>query len=144
VPDAGGPPAEQLRAFIAAIAGHATRRPHFPPIWLRELAEGGRHLDPSVLALMQRVLRVLASILTAGRREGLFRPVPPLLPQMGIGGPLLLFTAAIPLRKRWRGPAPFPGEGLTPDAAVKYVQEASLAAIAMPRIHRSRMPRRRS
>lgn len=132
VPAAGGPPDAQLRAFIAAIARSAVAQPHFPPIWLRELAEGGRHVDQSVLALMQRVLRTLAGILTAGQRAGLFRPVHPLIAQMGIVGPLLLFTAWTPLRKRWQGPAPFPADGLTREAALAYVQEAALAALSRP------------
>src|SRR6187431_543996 len=46
---AGGSPEEQLRAFIVAIAEGAATRPHFPAIWLREMAEGGRHLDDSVI-----------------------------------------------------------------------------------------------
>src|SRR4051794_36913709 len=33
-------PAEKVRRYVEAIAGEALARPHFPPIWLRELAEG--------------------------------------------------------------------------------------------------------
>src|SRR5437899_7800271 len=33
-------PEEKIRAYIAAIAAEAQARPHFPPIWLREIAEG--------------------------------------------------------------------------------------------------------
>src|SRR5687767_8419116 len=38
-------PADKIRAFVAAIAIEAEARPHFPPIWFREIAEGGAHLD---------------------------------------------------------------------------------------------------
>ena len=38
-------PADKLTQFVAAIAAAAEARPHFPPIWLREIAEGGDHLD---------------------------------------------------------------------------------------------------
>ena len=31
----------QVRGFIAAIAAEALTRPHFPAIWLREIADGG-------------------------------------------------------------------------------------------------------
>jgi TetR/AcrR family transcriptional regulator len=143
VPAAGAAPDVQLRAFVAAIAQSAVARPHFPAIWLRELAEGGRHLDQSVLALMQRVLRTLIAILQAGEREGLFRPVHPLMAQMGIVGPLLLFNASTPLRKRWRG-AGVPAAGLTQDAALAYVQEAALAALAPRPVARRLSSRRHS
>jgi AcrR family transcriptional regulator len=130
VPSAGGPPDVQLRAFIAAIAESAVSRPHFAPMWLRELAEGGRHLDAAVLAQMQRVLRTLGAILAAGERDGLFRPVHPVLAQMGIVGPLLLFSASTPLRARWAGRVPGLPRGADAAAAVTYVQESALAALS--------------
>src|SRR6188474_1140664 len=37
-------PEEKLRQFVAAIADAAEARPHFPPIWFREIAEEGAHL----------------------------------------------------------------------------------------------------
>ena len=33
-------PAERIRAMVEAIAREAEARPHFPAIWLREIAEG--------------------------------------------------------------------------------------------------------
>src|SRR5215468_6891217 len=38
-------PAEKIRRYVAAIAAEADARPLFPPIWLREIAEGGEHID---------------------------------------------------------------------------------------------------
>src|SRR6187402_1766952 len=43
-------PADKVRAFVDAIATEAEARPHFPPIWFREIAEGGAHLDEGTLA----------------------------------------------------------------------------------------------
>src|SRR3954465_13516526 len=37
------PPDAKIRGYIHAIAAAADARPHFPPIWLREIAEGGEH-----------------------------------------------------------------------------------------------------
>ena len=39
-------PEDKIRAFVDAFATEAEARPHFPPIWFREIAEGGAHLDP--------------------------------------------------------------------------------------------------
>src|SRR4051812_16203936 len=37
----GAPAADKLRAFVEAIAIEAEAREQFPPIWFREVAEGG-------------------------------------------------------------------------------------------------------
>ena len=108
-----GDPEARLRAFIAAVANSAVSRPHFPAIWLREMADGGRHLDEPVIAQMRRVMETLAGVLDAGRKAGLFRDVPPLVAQMGIVGPLLFFAASAPARERLRDRAPFSSAGLT-------------------------------
>src|SRR6187455_2351332 len=43
-------PPGKIRAFVEAIAVEAEARPHFPPIWFREIAEGGAHLDDSTVS----------------------------------------------------------------------------------------------
>lgn len=126
----GHPPEDRLHAFVAAIATSAVARPYFPPIWLREIAEGGRHVDASILLQMHRVMRTLMAILATGRRLGRFREVPPLLAQMAIVGPLLLFAASAPVRERLRGRSPFAGAKLTRRAVIDYVQTSTLAALA--------------
>jgi TetR/AcrR family transcriptional regulator len=133
VPAAGGTPEQQLRAFIAAVSSSAVARPHFPPIWLRELAEGGRHLDASVLAQMGRVIGTLVRILRAGVESGVFREVHPIIAQMGIVAPLLLFSASAPARERLKAISPLPMTGLTHSAVLAYVQDATLAALASRR-----------
>lgn len=126
----GRSPETQIQAFIAAIASHAVTKPHFPAIWLREIAEGGRHVDASVMAEAHRVLATLARILDAGRQSGRFRDVAPLIVQMAIVSPLLLFQASAPVRARLRGRLPFARPGLTLDTVIEYVSGATLAGLA--------------
>jgi TetR/AcrR family transcriptional regulator len=99
---AAGPltPEEKIRGFIEAIAAAGEARPHFPPIWLRELAEGGAHVDEATLAYVRDVLQALGGILQEGRRAGRFQPVNPLLIHIGIVAPLMLFLATAPLREK--------------------------------------------
>jgi TetR/AcrR family transcriptional regulator len=59
---AGGTPEVQLRGFIHAIADQGVARPHFPSMWLREIAEGGRHVDDALVMQMRRVIETLAAI----------------------------------------------------------------------------------
>jgi TetR/AcrR family transcriptional regulator len=125
----GGDPEDQLRAFVAAVAGSAVTRPHFPSIWLREMAEGGRHLDESVVAQMRRVMMTLAGILAAGEQAGAFRHIHPLIAQMNIVAPLLFFAASAPVRARLRDRAPFPIADVTAAAVLEHVQNATLSAL---------------
>jgi AcrR family transcriptional regulator len=129
VREAGGPPPDQLRAFIAAIAAAAVTRPHFPSIWLREMAEGGRHLDESVIAEMRRVMQTLGGILESGRRVGVFRDVNPFVAQIGIVAPLLLFTASASVRKRFKDQAPYPIADIPSHSVIEYVQAMTLASL---------------
>src|SRR5215471_5000579 len=59
-------PSEKIRRYVAAIAGEAEARPHFPPIWLREIAEGGAHLDVTTVRDVGEVLGSLRAILDEG------------------------------------------------------------------------------
>ena len=60
------PPTEKIRAYIDAIAAEAEARPHFPPIWLREIAEGGGHLDAATIGYVRDVLAALGGIIAEG------------------------------------------------------------------------------
>jgi AcrR family transcriptional regulator len=93
-------PEEKVRRFVDAIAIEAEARPHFPPIWFREIADGGKHLDEPTLMEIAGIVRVLAGCIGEGVRTGAFKPVDPLLVHAGIVAPLLLFFASTPLRAR--------------------------------------------
>jgi AcrR family transcriptional regulator len=93
-------PEEKVRRFIRAIATEAEARPHFPPIWFREIADGGAHLDDATLGEIAGIVRTLAGFIAEGVRTGRFKPIDPLLVHGGIVGPLLLFFASAPLRER--------------------------------------------
>jgi AcrR family transcriptional regulator len=123
---------EQLCRFIDAVAREAVARPTFPAIWLREIAEGGRHLDATVVGALRRVLSTLAAILDDGCREGRFRPISPLVVQISIVAPLMFFAASAPFRERITRllPAPIPSPDL-PDM-IAHVQAATLAVLRAP------------
>jgi TetR/AcrR family transcriptional regulator len=123
------PPEEKVRRFIEAIAAEGEARPHFPPIWLREIAEGGAHVDEATLAYVRHVLRTLTGILEEGRRAGRFHPANPLLIHVGIVAPLMLFLATGPLRRRLGRAAP---RGVAPIARadlVRHIQRLTLAVL---------------
>src|SRR5262245_38031233 len=122
-------PEHKLEQFVAAIAEAAEARPHFPPIWFREIAEEGAHLGPATMQEVAGIVQGLITILQEGIRTRRFRKVNPLLVHGGIVGPLLLFLASAGLRRRLEN-AGVPGAAqFTRDEVVAHVQRVTLALV---------------
>ena len=127
----GADPAAHIRAMVEAIAREAEARPHFPSIWLREIAEGGTHVDKGTLQVIAGILQRLASVVDAGVAAGRFRPVNPLLVQFGIVGPLLMFLATASIRRKAPVRQPF-SPALTIDEVIAHVQRVALLTLESP------------
>ena len=93
-------PEEKIRGFVEAIATEAEARPHFPPIWFREVAEGGTHIDDEVIRDLTGIVQMLAGMIQEGVRAGRFQPVNPMLVHGGIVAPVMMFFASKRLRER--------------------------------------------
>lgn len=124
----GGTPETQLRAYVHALARAAAERPHFPAIWLREIADDGRHLDASIFAELHAVLGHLGAILAEGAKTGKWREVNPFLVQAGIAAPLMLVFATRKVRARSGIGLP----ELSPDTLVEHVTTMTLATLKAP------------
>jgi len=83
----------RLSAFIAGMVTLADQRPWFPPLMLREIAEGAPRLDPDTIALMKTVFVAFHRILVEGQQAGVFRSINPVLAYMSIIGPMLVNAA---------------------------------------------------
>jgi TetR/AcrR family transcriptional regulator len=123
------PPADKICRYVEAIAAAAEARPHFPPIWLREVAEGGEHVDAATLAYVRDVLGALGRIIEEGRRAGRFVPLNPLVVQSGIIAPLMFFLASAPLRQKMARAGTIPGPTLSRDFVVAHIQRITLAQL---------------
>jgi AcrR family transcriptional regulator len=123
------PPADKIRQFIAAFASEAEARPHFPPIWFREVAEGGSHLDDATLGVMAGILGTLGAILDEGVRARAFKPVSTLLVQAGIIAPLLLYFASAGLRRRLERAGAGAAAQIDRDAIVTHIQRVTVALL---------------
>jgi TetR/AcrR family transcriptional regulator len=121
-------PDDKIRRFVAAIADEADARPHFPPIWFREIAEGGAHLDAETLGHVAAVVAALRAIIDAGVQAGRFKPANPFLVHAGIVGPLLLFFASRTLRARLQKVG-VPAATIQRDDAVRHVQGVAIATL---------------
>ena len=134
----GLPADEQLTRFIDAIAREANARPYFPSLWLREIAEGGRHIDETVVLALRRVLETLAGILEEGRRAGTLREAHPLVVQINIVAPLMFFSASKAFRERVGRMKPSPLVIQDPEIMLRHVKAATLAVLAPPTESRRR------
>lgn len=100
------PPEERFRSLVAAVALAARDVPEFPVLILREVADGGAHLPPEVLARIANVFGAFRSVLADGRAAGDFAGADPLLTHMMVGGSLVFLAASRPLRERLAAHAP--------------------------------------
>jgi TetR/AcrR family transcriptional regulator len=122
-------PAARIRGFVDAIAREADARPHFPPIWFREIAEGGTHLDPDTIRHIAAIVTTLGGIVHDGVTRGRFRPVNPMLVHAGIVGPLLLFFASAGVRRKIaRGGVKGAGH-IGRDEVIAHVQAVALGTL---------------
>ena len=99
--DSARPAPDLLRQMVADVADAATlRRPHFATMLLREVLEGGKHLEPGVAGKPGRVLAAVQRIVQRGVREGSLRQVDPLLTHLSLVGSLVFFFATVRFRQR--------------------------------------------
>jgi TetR/AcrR family transcriptional regulator len=127
--DPADPADRQLAAYIGAFARAAESRPHFPQIWLREIAEGGRHVDETIVTRMRSIIETVAGILQRGRVAGEFRPANPFITQIGIVAPIMFLAASRQVRDRFPGKLPEAIVNATLADMVAHVSAATLAAL---------------
>src|SRR5262245_36324448 len=123
------PPPEKIRRYVAAIAGEAEPRPHFPPIWLREIAEGGQHIDQHTIDHVRGVLGALGRILDEGVRAGHFHRVNPLVFQAGVIAPLMFFFATTGVRRRLARGGATGAADIPTGEVIAHIQQLALAQL---------------
>lgn len=128
---------EALHAYVLAFGEMTRESPGFPTLFLREVLRTG--IEPAVLPHLLEIIGVSRRLAERGTREGLFRPVDPLLMHFGLVGSLVFFFATEPARRRAvaLGRVPF----AMPDSSafLRYLEELTLRGLA-PEIPSGRTP----
>lgn len=126
-------PEAQIDEFIAIVAREGQARKYFPRMWLRELADNGRHMGERNFADMTAIVSTLAAILADGHKAGVFRPVPAFVAQVGIVGPLFLFLATGPIRSAAALKAKLSVPAITTDMLIDHVRAMTKGALSAQR-----------
>jgi TetR/AcrR family transcriptional regulator len=92
--------AAKLDALLDTLVEAVDAHPHFLPILMRELAEGGAHLGRDTLQLIGRTFGLVRGILGEGVRDGEFAPMHPGLAWFSMLGPLVMFRMTAPVRAK--------------------------------------------
>lgn len=102
VVDGTGDAHQKLSGYIETLVDHLDAHPHLPPIMLRELADGGRHLDVETLRQMLTLPPLLFQLVGQGQQEDAFGPFDPLMLHFVLMGTAMLMASNVPIRRRVR------------------------------------------
>jgi TetR/AcrR family transcriptional regulator len=128
--EATADPGRQLDAVIAALAGFIRGHRFLASIMLREIAEGGAHLDAATLASLAALPQLVGGIIQRGIQEEAFRPVHPLAAYFTMLAPTVMYLAGEPIRKRLAREHLVSGPPLTHEAFVHHIQDTMRRALS--------------
>lgn len=131
------PPPQKIDHVIAGLAGFIREHSFFPAIMLREVAEGGAHLDRDTLAALAELPRAVAAIIEEGVARHSFRPVHPIAAYFTMLGPIVLYLAGTPIRQELADQHLVDKATLAPDMFVRHVQDTMRRAL-LPDVSTSR------
>lgn len=127
------PPAEKVDLVIDGMAAFMREHGFFPAIMLREVAEGGAHLDRETLKALAAVPAAVAGIVQEGVDSGAFRPVNPAFAYFSMLAPIVLYLAGAPVRKELSNLHVLDLRALDTAEFVRQLQAAARRALARGR-----------
>src|SRR6185312_7869367 len=83
------PADEKVARVISAIAAFTAEHAFFPAIMLREVADGGVHLDPDTLKALARVPMAVGGVVQQGVADGTLRRVHPMTAYFSMLAPIV-------------------------------------------------------
>jgi AcrR family transcriptional regulator len=123
-------PQEKLDQVLSAFAALIREQSFFPAIMLREVAEGGAHLDRETLAVLASVPRAVGGIVAEGVASGVFRSVNPLFAYFSMITPIVFFLCAAPIRQELGALRLMAPQSDAPDEFLRHMQESARLALS--------------
>src|SRR5471032_1136225 len=127
---ADGLPPEKMDRAIAGMAAFIEEHTFFPAIMLREVAEGGAHLDRDTLTALAAVPRAVAAIVQQGVASGDFRDVNPVFAYFSMLAPVVFYLAGTPIRKELSHLHVIDMRAMPTADFVRHVQESARRSLA--------------
>jgi TetR/AcrR family transcriptional regulator len=125
-------PSLKVEQLVSAFAAFLDENEHLPAIMLREIAEGGTHLDLETLASLARLPAIVGGVVREGAARGELRPVHPFLAYFAMLAPLVFYLAGAPIRKALSAHKLMSIADLTPESFVRQFQELARLALVAP------------
>jgi len=125
-------PESMIKSFIHTLSVSSQAKNYTAPIFLREIASGGKTLPDSALQQMGKLLGALTETIQQGIDDGQFRKVNPLFVHMMILGSILLYQTNEPIRRRNVEAHPEiynPDHFLNSEESAEQIQDLILSAI---------------
>ena len=131
------PTADKIDDVIETIAAFMADHAFFPSIMLREIAEGGAHLDTETLRALASVPAAVARIVHEGVLQKSVRAIHPLFAYFSMLAPLVMYLGGAPIRTELTAQHLIDLSSLTPDRFVRELQQSMRLALAAPPARRS-------
>ena len=123
-------PTEKVDRTIAGMAALVSEYSYFPAIMMREVAEGGAHLDRATLTALANLPRAFGAIVQDGVATGAFRPIDPVFAYFSTLAPIVFYLAGAPIRNDISDLHVIDMRALSTAEFVAHVQEATRRAFA--------------
>jgi TetR/AcrR family transcriptional regulator len=120
--------ATALRGLLRVFAEYCREHPEFPRLFMREVLASG--LEPRVLPHLVAIIGIVRRLGARGAREGVLRPVNPLLLHFGLVGPLVFFASTEPARRRAAQEHELPFTMPSVPEFADYLEELTLRGLA--------------
>jgi TetR/AcrR family transcriptional regulator len=117
-------PPEKVQRAISGMAAFIDQHAFFPAIMLREVAEGGAHLDRDTLRALAAVPTAFGAMVHEGVAAGAFRPIDPVFAYFTMLAPIVFYLAGAPIRKEITHLKVIDLHTLSPDDFVRHLQES--------------------
>lgn len=130
-------PGAKMDQAILTLADFLRGHAFVPQIMLREIAEGGAHLDRDTAALIAVLPRSIASVVAQGVRSGAFDNVHPGFAYFSLMAPIVFYMASGPIRGKVLQHHLKAAGDSTPDAFMTHVRSTVRRMLARDGAERS-------
>jgi AcrR family transcriptional regulator len=123
------PPVEALERYVETFVELTEKNPHFPPMVLRELMEGGRLFDEAFFPHVLAIFGSIRMIIARGIALKVFRPVDPLVTHLAVVGSLLFFLVTEGVRARMEKKGILPAPRPLPKDFVAHLKDVTIRGL---------------